>query len=111
MKTIIVSTRVEAVHNWPEAIEGVDFLKNKHRHEFHYRLEIEVLHNDRELEFILIKRWLDSVIPRGDIGSKSCEMLAEELLKKTQEKVGFTRYISVSVFEDGENGSMVCTRP
>jgi hypothetical protein len=107
IKTIVVKTRAEGFHNWPDAPDEVAFLRANHRHEFHYELEIEVDHNDRELEFILVKRWLDSVIPRGELGHQSCEMIATAILEAAAKKYGVVRFISVGVFEDGENGAFV----
>lgn len=107
MKTIVVRTRAEGFHAWPSAPDEVDFLRARHRHEFHYELEIEVEHEDRDLEFILVKRWLENIVPRGELGSQSCEMLASKILQAAAKQYGAVRFISVGVFEDGENGSYV----
>jgi len=55
-KTIFITTSFEGVHCYPSAPEGVVFLRVPHRHIFGVRVEVEVYHDDRELEFILLKR-------------------------------------------------------
>lgn len=103
---IVVRTRVEGFHYWADAPEEVAFLRNNHRHEFHVAVHIEVRHDDRELEFFLCQRWLKTVMPPGEFGGQSCEMLAKRLLIRLQEKYG-ARCYKVEVSEDGENASIV----
>lgn len=107
--TIIVRTRKEGIHCYPNAPQEVEFLKSPHRHEFHIEAEIEVFHDDRELEFILVKRdldnWLSSVY---NLSFKSCEMIAKDIHTHLDLKWGcIKRYVRVDVFEDGENGARV----
>jgi len=106
-KTIIIKTRFEAIHCWPECpYDDVAFLRNPHRHEFWIEVEIEVSHNDRDIEFIKAKReldsWLTSVFGK-DIGSISCEELAETIMNSGL----FWHVQSVTVLEDGENGAKI----
>jgi hypothetical protein len=37
------------------------FLGYPHRHIFHFRVSIDVFHNDRDIEFIQFKRWLEGL--------------------------------------------------
>jgi hypothetical protein len=108
---IIVKLQFEAIHNWPGVVEAlpkspwIHFLKDPHRHIFHVVLEKQVTHSDRDVEIILFKRSVTSYLERvygrpGDLGPKSCEMLAEELLKEFDCE-------SVEVLEDNENGAKV----
>lgn len=115
---IKVSFQKEGIHCYPAAateplLEGVRFLANEHRHVFHFVVTISVDHNDRDIEFILAKRWMESLYSPGamDIDFKSCEMLAEELLRAIQSKYGSDRYVKVEVYEDGENGGVVLFMP
>lgn len=105
-KTIIIRTRFEAIHCWPNCpYEDVAFLKNPHRHEFWIEVEIKVSHNDRDIEFIRAKRELDSYIATGygeDLGSTSCEDIAESIMNS-----GLFHFDSVTVMEDGENGAKI----
>lgn len=112
MKTstsIIVRTRFEALHQWPEAPDEVGFLRHLHRHEFHVTLKLEVSHGDRELEFILVKRALDQEL-RTWLERKefrhSCEWLAQYILKWASDQYE-PRRASCEVSEDGENGALV----
>jgi hypothetical protein len=119
MLGIIVRTQFEGVHCYPEAPEGVEFLRVPHRHIFHVEAEIETFHDDRELEFILVKREIDKFLAISDnIGRTSCEQIAKRvsafikasypLPGKTQEdEDGCTRKVNVKVFEDNENGAFV----
>lgn len=107
MTTLIsVSHQFEGFHCWPEAPVEVAFLRFPHRHMFHIKAVIEVRHDDRELEFILVKRFIADITMDENLGSKSCEMIAREILGALTEKYGF-RFMEVSVFEDGENGAIV----
>lgn len=108
---IWVSFQKEGIHSYPAAkdIEGVEFLANPHRHMFHFKVTIDVYHDDRDIEFILFKRELQQLfIEDGqcDIDHKSCEMLAKDVLEYL-----FVTYpgrnAQVSVSEDGENGAVV----
>lgn len=112
---IIVKLQVEGTHNWPDATDGagaeMHYLEYRHRHMFHIDARKEVMHDDRDVEFIMFKRdiedYLRSKYYREDyrshfFGATSCEMLAKELLKQFD-------CVYVSVFEDNENGAEIMT--
>ena len=107
-RSIYVTFQKEGIHQYPDAPEGVEFLKHPHRHLFKFRVEIEVYHNDREIEFILFKRELENLYNAGalQLNSKSCEMIAEELIGFIKNKYS-NRNITVEVSEDGENGAIL----
>lgn len=106
---IVVKLQYEALHNWPGVvevlphIEEIHFLQFPHRHIFYITIEKEVSHADRDIEIILFKRkvltYLDEQF-KGNLGSRSCEMLAEQLLKHFD-------CTTVEVLEDNENGGKV----
>lgn len=113
---IWVTFRKEGVHCYPAAAtdpklatggaDDVSFLGYAHRHIFHFRVEIEVWHNDRDIEFIQFKRELENLYSSNvlQLDHKSCEMLAEELAGYITSK--YTgRDLSIEVAEDGENGA------
>jgi hypothetical protein len=105
-RCIVVRTRFEAIHSWPECPhEDVAFLRHPHRHEFHVEMKVPVHHDDRDVEFIMAKRDLEACIKQNwqgqDLGRMSCEQMAERLL------MFFSAASSCSVFEDGENGAEV----
>lgn len=112
---IVVKLQYEALHNWPGVVEmlpnnpWIHMLKHKHRHVFYVTLEKAVTHSDRDVEIILFKQavmqHLEAKFGRpGDLGSMSCEMLAEYLAKEFD-------CVSVEVLEDNENGAKVYSKP
>ena len=115
MRSIWVTFSKEGIHKYPAALEDpklatgdeydVSFLGYPHRHIFHFKVWIEVFHDDRDIEFIQFKRWLENLY-KGDIlqlDYKSCEMIADDLYGAISiEYPG--RYIKISVAEDNENG-------
>lgn len=111
---IEVTTRKEGIHCYPEAgtspeLKDVSFLAHPHRHIFHFRLKVSVDHNNRDIEFIQLKRWLESNLDEGYLNHKSCEMLAEGIICKVHEAYPKVRFIEVGVSEDGENGAVLST--
>lgn len=113
MKTVvIVKLQIDGCHNFPKAAElfpEVDFLAHRHRHMFHFTVAVKVTHSDRDKEFIMLKRdiidyinskYFHSVSKTCEFGAKSCEMLAEEVLKEFNAEW-------VEVWEDNENGARV----
>lgn len=111
LTTIIVRTQKEGIHCYPNAPTEVEFLKSPHRHVFHIEVEIQVFHDDRELEFIIVKRDLDKWL-NLNVDYKSCEMIAKDILNYIDSKWdASSRYTRVDVFEDGENGARVTRNP
>jgi hypothetical protein len=105
-RSIFVTFQKEGIHHYPAAPAGVEFLKHPHRHMFHFKVTIEVFHNDRDIEFILFKRELEALYSGGvfEMNHKSCEMLADELIGYISVRHP-GRDIEVEVSEDGENGA------
>jgi hypothetical protein len=99
---IIVTWEFEGFHSWIKAPDDVAFLRDRHRHLFKCKAEIEVLHGDRELEFFQVKRFLQSF----SMDELSCEEFAERYVWALQDKYGSTRRIRVEVWEDGENAGV-----
>jgi tRNA isopentenyl-2-thiomethyl-A-37 hydroxylase MiaE len=85
-----------------------------------------VRHNDRDIEFIQFKRWLERLYSGTNNGTnnegsqeqsstdsevllldyKSCEMIADELYEKISAKYP-GRFVEIEVSEDGENGCLI----
>ncbi len=106
---IHVKTTFDGEHHWPEAPEEVSFLREVHPHTFYVEATIPVAHNDRELEYFMVKKVIDDLVTEGhsnyDTLTWSCERWAEYLgheLAKT-----YARDLNVKVSEDDENGSTV----
>lgn len=106
---IWVTFRKEGIHKYPAALEepnlaDVSFLGYPHRHMFHFKVWIQVFHEDREIEFIQFKRWLESLYEGTlQLDYKSCEMIAQDLYLQIVQKYG-GREVWIEVSEDGENG-------
>jgi hypothetical protein len=105
-KYIWVTYQKEGIHRYPDAPKGVEFLRNPHRHMFHFKVQIEVFHDDRDIEFILFKRELEGLYTDGilQLDYRSCEMMADDLADYI--KVNYSgRHLIITVSEDGENGA------
>ena len=106
---IWVTFRKEGIHKYPAALtdpnlKDVDFLGYPHRHMFHFKVWIEVFHDDRDIEFILFKRWLENLFNGTlELNFKSCEMIADDLYYEIKAKHP-GRDIWIEISEDGENG-------
>ena len=106
-KMIWVTFQKEGIHKYPDAPAGVEFLKYPHRHIFHFKVSIEVFHQDRDVEFILFKRQLENLYAEGgllQLDFKSCEMISDDLYAYISDYYP-NRDITIEVSEDGENGS------
>jgi len=99
---IVVKLQFEGIHQWHGAEGDVEFLKHPHRHIFHVKAIKEVSHNDRDIEFITLKREIQTCISQNydDLRSWSCEDIAEDLINRFD-------LDSCSVLEDGENGAIL----
>lgn len=115
---IWVTFTMEGIHRYPAAMESpklmtgdwddVSFLGVPHRHIFHFRVWIEVFHDDRDVEFIQFKRWLQRLYNVEGIlqlDYKSCEMIADDLYNEIIKKYP-DRKVWIEVSEDGENGCL-----
>ena len=117
-KKVWVTFQKEGIHCFPAAATdpklntddeyNVSFLASPHRHIFHFRVCIDVFHDDRELEFIQFKRWLESLYGSNilELNYKSCEMIADDLYAQIAAKYP-NRDVWIEVSEDGENGCYV----
>ena len=115
---IWVTFQKEGIHKYPAALDDptlatgdeydVSFLGYPHRHIFHFKVAIKVTHNDRDIEFIQFKRWLEKLYAEKtlELDYKSCEMISDDLYAKISEKYG-GREVHIDVSEDGENGAHI----
>jgi hypothetical protein len=108
---IRVRTEFEGFHFYPKAGEidpRIKFLENVHRHMFKVEVKIEVFHDNRELEFFLVKWALQEFIAGGNMNHKSCEMIATDImLNHLIFCYGNKRCYEVTVSEDGESDGIV----
>jgi hypothetical protein len=141
-RKIWVTFQREGIHKYPAAATDpslatgdeydVSFLASPHRHIFHFRVWIDVFHNDRDIEFIQFKRWLLSLYtktgrshvmrdraisdtenrielasaPTLQLDYKSCEMIADDLYIAIADRYP-GRAVWIEVAEDGENGCLI----
>ena len=117
-RKIWVTFRKEGIHKYPAAATDpklatndeydVSFLGYPHRHIFHFRVWIDVFHNDRDIEFIQFKRWLENLYKDSilTLDYKSCEMIADDIYIKIAERYP-NRAVWIEVAEDGENGCLI----
>ena len=101
-KRIWITFKKEGIHKYPDAPEEVEFLRYPHRHIFHFRVEIEVFHDDRDIEFIMFKRELESLYDEKtlQLDYKSCEMISDDLSTYIKDKSPQMDLI-IEVSEDG----------
>jgi hypothetical protein len=124
-RKIWITFRREGIHRYPAAATDpnlctageydVSFLASPHRHIFHFRVWIDVFHNDRDIEFIQFKRWIENLYSgRGpynegqilELDFKSCEMIADDLYDQIAQRYP-ERAVWIEVAEDGENGCLI----
>jgi len=116
-RMIWVTFQREGIHCYPAAATDPDlctageydvsFLANPHRHIFHFKVGIQVFHNDRDIEFIQFKRWLESLYSdQLELDWKSCEMISDDLYDHIASRYP-NRDIEITVSEDGENGATI----
>tara|TARA_B100000941_G_scaffold230754_1_gene173167 strand:- start:230 stop:673 length:444 start_codon:yes stop_codon:yes gene_type:complete len=115
-KMIWITFRKEGIHKYPAALDDpklatgdrmdVSFLGYPHRHIFHFKVAIQVFHDDRDIEFIQFKRWIEDMYSEGTLklDYKSCEMISDDLYVQITKKYP-GRNVEIDVSEDGENGS------
>ena len=117
-RSIWVTFAKEGVHMYPGADtdpklatgdwDDVSFLGIPHRHIFHFRVRIEVFHNDRDIEFIQFKSWMERLYAQDviQLDHKSFEMIADDLYLEISTKYP-GRFVEISVAEDNENGCLI----
>lgn len=120
LRMIWVTFQKEGIHCYPAAASDpqlatgdqydVSFLASPHRHIFHFRVYIDVYHNDRDIEFIQFKRWLEGLYSGEQnilqLDYKSCEMIADDLYVQISARYP-NRCVIIEVSEDGENGCSI----
>jgi len=110
MKKIIwakITTQFEGMHKYPNAPEEVAFLRSDHRHILHVTVWIEQFHNERDVEFIMFKRFVEATIKDSQFpASASCETMSDFLAEKII-KMYANRKLKIEITEDGENGAFI----
>lgn len=115
-KTVRITTevyctlRAEGIHRFPNCpFTEVSYLENPHRHVFHIKAYVKVSHDNRDVEFIILKHkiksflydeYFDSQLRLFDFDTMSCEQIAKAFISKFD-------LSRCEVSEDGENGAIV----
>ena len=112
MKMIWVTFRKAGLHFYPMAgtkgLEDVDYLRYSHRHLFHFKVAVEVFHDDRDIEFHQMLNYLEAAVTTDKLNGKSCEMIANDvaeiLTNRYYNSGGKDRKMIIEISEDGECG-------
>jgi hypothetical protein len=111
-KWIWVTFQKVGFHRYPAAsidpnLQDVSYLGERHRHLFKFNVQIEVFHDDRELEFHQFLNYCESLFSTTiDIDYKSVEMLSDDIYSILSKKYP-NRDIKINVSEDGECGCVI----
>jgi hypothetical protein len=117
-----LAAQVDGLHYWPDAADPDRYLHAPHRHLFVVTVDLQVFHDDREIEINAASRWLASLLPTlthaprigdgpVDFGAQSCEQLATRVTEAIKQRHGRYRQITTSVLEDGLLGAGITWRP
>ena len=118
-KTFVYCTfQKEAYHLFPgadtnpEYATGDEFdvshLGFRHMHYFNFKVWVQVTHENRQIEFIQLRRWIERLYATGilELDHQSCEMMSDDLYAQISQKYP-DREVWIEVSEDGENGSFI----
>lgn len=105
---VIIKLTIEGFHNWPDAIDEVDFLEHRHRHSFEIEAAVRVSHTDRDKEIFLLRNMVREYLNESygypcEFGSMSCEDIAVELFEFLQPE----NPIYVKVMEEQTGGAKI----
>ncbi|MGH8897386.1 MAG: hypothetical protein ACRDZ4_10280 [Egibacteraceae bacterium] len=118
-----MKAQFEGLHHWSNAPGPEGYLRSAHRHLFLVELDLEVFHDDREIEINDAARWLGELIPTfavarrhgaggpPDFGSQSCEQLAARISDAVLDRYGRGRTLRCAVLEGGILGAGVTWQP
>jgi|ERR1700761_4647890 len=124
MKMVWCTFQLVGFHAYPNPPKEVAYLQHTHRHVFHFKVGVEVHTDNREIEFITMKKWLVNHLNSHQSDEMewknfSCEMICEEILNLLAMNEPYAHFFPkhagdinikprchyVEVSEDGENGA------
>ena len=106
---IEIKHTVLGTHQWSNCPhEDVSFLRNEHHHDFTIRVSTEVVHDDRDIEFIMLRIDLMQILATTFINqnyivkfeNRSCEMISNDIRKELIKRYKGNYDFKVSVSED-----------
>jgi len=115
MTRIKVSEMFLGMHHWWNAPDEVSFLRSDHVHDFKTTVSCSVDHNDRDLEFYIIRKDLRSILKSSFevangiylLKGKSCEDVARIVLDSFAKMYGKGRDWKVTVAENPQQSATV----
>ena len=132
MRMIWCTFSVIGFHKYKSSPKDVKYLRQEHRHKFNFKVSVEVTHENREIEFHMLRR--DCIIilktefsrdidtDEFDFEGCSCELIADQIMQRLLRsdlynkdiKDNFSEFVEqhgrqifIAVDEDGENGGSV----
>lgn len=86
----------------------VSHLAIRHMHYFYFKVHVQVHHENRDIEFIQLKRKLEQLYDSKtlEMNGKSCEMLADDLAEVLHSWYPSSE-LRIDVSEDNINGAYV----
>ncbi len=113
---VYVTFQKEGYHCFPEAATNVQYatgdvydvshLAFRHMHYFYFKVWIEVFADNRDIEFIQFRRWLEGLYGNNtlSLNAKSCEMISDDLYNIISNRYP-GREVRIDIAEDNINGS------
>lgn len=111
-KVVYCKFNIEGFHYWEGAIKTTEkYLSNMHRHIFYFKCGVGVEGDDREIEFIKLRREIKQFLVNNyglpcNFDTLSCEMIAKHIIMFLKSKYGDRHYV-IDVSEDNENGALI----
>lgn len=108
-KQIYLEVKVQhpGMHRWKDASEKYAYLREWHRHIFHFHIRI-ITEYSRQVEFDAfsddMRQYVTTMLLKEPV-EYSCEDMAHELIEHLNRHL--LKVKSVGVFEDGVNGAIV----
>lgn len=115
---VYVQFNKEGYHRYPEAASDptlatgdwrdVSHLAYTHMHYFYFKVWVAVSHNNRQIEFIQMRRDIENLYDKGTLilNNMSCEMISDDLYSRLCQMYPGVE-IRIDVSEDNINGSYV----
>jgi len=90
----------------------VSALGTRHMHYFNFRVWVQVTHENRQIEFIQLRRWIENLYRKGilELDHQSCEMMSDALYEKLADRYPGME-IRIDISEEGINGSYTEYQP
>jgi len=115
MTRIKVCETFLGMHSWSDALDEVSFLKNDHVHDFKATVSCVVDHDDRDIEFYILRKDLRHILKSSFemvdgfyiLKGKSCEHVAKVILDALIMMHGEPRSWSVTVAENPQQSATV----